>query len=206
MFSAPPATHTGTSRRLNKCNLVFRNSLILAIITFLINKRLLILSENDLSNNRELEKTMKEELRELVGALSKVYITHRKCFLQQSQKHGLYVGQPQVLNFVIRHPGCTQNEIAAALGVSAASIAFSTKRLQNAGFLQKQVNSLNMRCNKLYVTPEGKEILKEFGSGYDELNQAMFEGFSEDEIKQLADFAKRVDSNLEKFMKEEKSS
>ncbi|MBQ6518009.1 MAG: winged helix-turn-helix transcriptional regulator [Anaerolineaceae bacterium] len=149
---------------------------------------------------------MKEELRELVGALSKVYITHRKCFLQQSQKHGLYVGQPQVLNFVIRHPGCTQNEIAAALGVSAASIAFSTKRLQNAGFLQKQVNSLNMRCNKLYVTPEGKEILKEFGSGYDELNQAMFEGFSEDEIKQLADFAKRVDSNLEKFMKEEKSS
>ena len=149
---------------------------------------------------------MKEELRQLVGGLSKVYITHRKCFLQQSQKHGLYVGQPQVLNFVIRHPGCTQNDIAAALGVSAASIAFSTKRLQNAGFLQKQVNNLNMRCNKLYVTPEGQEILQEFGEGYDELNQTMFEGFSDSELKLLADFTQRVDNNLERFLKGEKSS
>lgn len=149
---------------------------------------------------------MKEELRRLVASLSKVYITHRKCFLQQSQKYGLYVGQPQVLNFIIRHPGCTQNEIAAALGVSAASIAFSTKRLQNAGFLQKQVNSLNMRCNKLYVTPEGHEILKNFGAGFDELNMAMFEGFSTDELEILADFAKRVNDNLEKLMKEEKTA
>ena len=82
---------------------------------------------------------MNEELRELVGSLSKTFITHRKCFLKYSQKFGLYVGQPQVLNFVRKHPGCTQNEIAQALGVSAASIAFSTKRLQAAGFLQKQV-------------------------------------------------------------------
>ena len=143
---------------------------------------------------------MKEELRVLVGALNKVFITHRKCFLQQSQGYGLYVGQPQVLNYVNCHPGCTQNEIAAALGVSAASIAFSTKRLQNAGFLQKQVNSLNMRCNKLYVTPEGQDILHQFADSFDELNNAMFEGFSEAELKQLEDFSERVNNNLEKFM------
>lgn len=149
---------------------------------------------------------MKEELRKLVGALSKVYITHRKCFLQQSQKYGLYVGQPQVLNFITRHPGCTQNEIANDLGVSAASIAFSTKRLQNTGFLQKQVNSLNMRCNKLYVTPEGLDILNQFADGFDELNLAMFDGFSMDELKQLEDFSERVNNNLEKYLREGQSS
>ena len=154
-----------------------------------------------MKSNYGAEDHMKEELRELVGSISKTYITHRKCFLKYSQKFGLYVGQPQVLNFVRKHPGCTQNEIAQAIGVSAASIAFSTKRLQTAGFLQKQVNSLNMRCNKLYVTPEGQEILQQFAGGYDELNSAMFEGISEEELKLLESISERVNSNLEKFMK-----
>ena len=146
---------------------------------------------------------MNKKYRILVGELTKAYITHRKCFLQQSQKHGLYVGQPQVLYYIREHQGCTQNEIAAHLGVSAASIAFSTKRLQNAGFLQKQVNSLNMRCNKLYITPEGEEILNQFRKSHDELNKVMFEGFSEAELNQIEDIAKRVYDNLEKFLKEE---
>ena len=146
---------------------------------------------------------MIEKLRSLIGMVSKVYITHRKCFLMQSQKCGLYVGQPQILNFVYCHPGCTQNEIAAYLGVSAASVAFSTKRLQAAGLLQKQVNSLNMRCNKLYVNPEGVEVLNQFSDDFDALNLAMFEGFSEEELDQLVNFALRVGANLEKFQKQE---
>ncbi len=149
---------------------------------------------------------MIEKLRSLIGMVSKVYITHRKCFLMQSQKCGLYVGQPQILNFVYCHPGCTQNEIAAYLGVSAASVAFSTKRLQAAGLLQKQVNSLNMRCNKLYVNPEGVEVLNKFSDDFDRLNLAMFEGFSEEELDRLADYAERVGANLEKFQKQEQEA
>ena len=145
---------------------------------------------------------MVENNRKLVGAITKVYITHRKCFLKQSQQYGLYVGQPQVLNYISQHPGCTQNEIAENLGVSAASIAFSTKRLQNAGLLQKQVNSLNMRCNKLYVTPEGMDTLVRFSEGFDKLNDALFEGFTEEELSLLADFTERANNNLEKFLKE----
>ena len=145
---------------------------------------------------------MKEELRGLVRALNKVFITHRKATLQKGQTHGLYVGQPQVLTFIKNNPGCTQNEIAEDIGVSPASIAFSTKRLQNAGLLQKQVNSLNMRCNRLYVTPEGVETLEKFAEDFDEMNQAMFEGFSEEEIRQLADYVERVTVNLEKIRKE----
>ena len=149
---------------------------------------------------------MIEKLRSLIGMVSKVYITHRKCFLMQSQKCGLYVGQPQILNFVYCHPGCTQNEIAAYLGVSAASVAFSTKRLQAAGLLQKQVNSLNMRCNKLYVNPEGVEVLNKFSANFDKLNLAMFEGFSEEELDQLADFTDRVSANMEKFLTAEQGA
>ena len=58
-----------------------------------------------------------------------------------------------------------------------------------------------MRCNKLYVTPEGQEILHQFADSFDEMNSAMFEGLSEDELKLLGNISERVNSNLEKYMK-----
>lgn len=146
---------------------------------------------------------MKDRLRDLIGSLNKLFISHRKYFLQKSQSYGLYVGQPQVLSFIRRHPGCTQTEIASDLGVSSASIAFSTKRLQKAGYLMKQVNHLNMRCNKLYVTREGEEVLDHFQTVFDEMNQAMFDGFSPEELDQLASFTDRITGNMERIMKEE---
>lgn len=148
---------------------------------------------------------MKITLRELVGNITRVFITHRKVLLQNSQNFGLYVGQPQILSFIRSHPGCTQNEIAAYLGVSPASIAFSTKRLQTAGFLQKQINSLNMRCNRLYITPEGTDAMDRFGTCYDEMNQRMFDGFSDEELTQVMSFTERVYANLQKMTEEEQN-
>lgn len=146
---------------------------------------------------------MKEKLQILIGAMNRAFIARRKCVLKKSQSYGLYVGQPQVLAFVRQNPGCTQTEIAEHLGVSSASIAFSTKRLQKAGYLMKQVNHLNMRCNKLYVTHEGEEVLDRFKDVYDEMNLAMFDGFTIEELEQLMSFTERVNKNVEKMISEE---
>ena len=146
---------------------------------------------------------MKEKLRNLIGSMNRAFIARRKSVLKKSQSYGLYVGQPQVLAFVRQNPGCTQTEIAEHLGVSSASIAFSTKRLQKAGYLMKQVNHLNMRCNKLYVTHEGEEVLDRFKDVYDEMNLAMFEGFTAEELDQLRSFTERVNKNMEKMISEE---
>ena len=139
---------------------------------------------------------MKELRRDLITALDRFYIFRRKTFLNCSQAFGLYVGQPQVLYYVRCHPGCAQNEIADELGVSPASIAFSTKRLQKAGFLQKVVNNLNMRCNSLYVTPEGEDILDRFQAAYEAMNDQMFEGLSPEELKLYTELTERINQNM----------
>ena len=117
---------------------------------------------------------MKEQLGLLMRSITKLYLVHRKCMLQRCQKCGLYVGQPGILDFVKKNPGCTQNEIADELGVSPASIAFSTRRLQASGFLMKQVNSLDMRRNKLYITTEGAEALEKFEKCLEKMDEKMF--------------------------------
>ena len=63
-----------------------------------------------------------------------------------------------------------------------------------------------MRCNKLYVNPEGVEVLNKFSDDFDTLNLAMFEGFSEEELDRLADFIERVSANMDKFLKQEQSA
>ena len=146
---------------------------------------------------------MEELRRDLITALDKFYILRRKNFLNCSQTFGLYVGQPQVLYYVRCHPGCAQNEIADELGVSQASIAFSTKRLQKAGFLQKVVNNLNMRCNRLYVTPEGGDILDRFQAAYEEMNKRMFDGLSTEELRQYREITDRINENLSDLTGEE---
>ena len=148
---------------------------------------------------------MKDLHRNLAAMLDKHFVLQRKYFLQQSQDYGLYVGQPQVLRFVRSHPGCSQNEIAEELGVSPASIAFSTKRLQNAGFLQKVVNSLNMRSNQLYVTPEGEEILDRFQDAFDKMNGEIFEGFSREDLEQFMACIEKINHNLESKLGEDPS-
>ena len=69
--------------------------------------------------------------------------------------------------------------------------------------LMKQVNSLDMRRNRLYVTPEGIESLECFENRMSDYNEKIFEGFTEEELKQLESFSERVNENLEKLMKEE---
>ena len=67
----------------------------------------------------------------------------------------------------------------------------------------KQVNNLDMRRNKLYVTKEGLDALVQFEGSLCELNEKIFDGFSTEELRQLEAFSERVTANLEKIMKEE---
>ena len=149
---------------------------------------------------------MKDTIRDLIRSSERFFALHRKFFQRQSLTYKLYPGQPQILACIRQNPGCTQVDIAEELGISSASVASSTKRLQKAGFLQKQVNSLNMRCNKLYLTPEGEQVLDGFLETFDKISLQMFEGFTEDEIRQFAALTERINKNLERKLAEPSSA
>ena len=61
--------------------------------------------------------------------LNKLFLWHRISLYKIAHHSGLYQGQLPVLAFIQKNEGCTQKEVANQLGVSAASVASSTKRL-----------------------------------------------------------------------------
>ena len=105
---------------------------------------------------------------------------------------GLWRGQMPSLEYVGLHEGCTQASLAAAHGLSPATVAISTKRLSRAGFLEKSADEENLRCNKLFLTPAGREKLLAAQKIAATHNRAVFATLSEAERAALEELLDRL--------------
>lgn len=127
---------------------------------------------------------------------------NRASFLHRFNVHvllapyGIYPGQMPLLLFIDRQPGCTQRDIAKALGVSTPSIATSIKRLQRAGLLNKLPDDHDMRCNNITLTGKGAEMVQVGRQVFDQVTRQMFRGLSPQEMQILGRLTARIEENL----------
>lgn len=128
--------------------------------------------------------------------LNKLFLWHRISLYKIAHHSGLYQGQLPVLAFIQKNEGCTQKEVANQLGVSAASVASSTKRLQRAGMIRKKIDETNLRQNMLYLTEEGEKTTEKTCKMMDEFHLSFFQGFSENELELLGQFLDRMIHNV----------
>lgn len=121
----------------------------------------------------------------------------RRAYLQKAaQENGLYFGQLPILKCICSKANCTQREIADTLGVTPASIALSTKRMQKAGLLEKRIDSQDLRCNQLTLTDKGVAYMKACSAKFDELDQIIFRDFSEEELTAATAVLEKMLNNL----------
>lgn len=146
------------------------------------------------------------ENRELIRKMDRNHLM-RKVAINKDAASGdrLYFGQFPILKYVVDHPGCTQKEIADFLRITPASVALSTKRLSRSGFLKKEGDDRNLRCNRLTVTRQGREMIEQCRRVFDQIDERTFAGFSEAEKETLNDFLDRMNRNLSDGIGEEES-
>ena len=75
-------------------------------------------------------------------------------------------------------------------------IALSTKRLQKAGYLTKEVDAENLRCKRLYISEEGQRVCAMCRERLDQIDAVAFQGFSEEELEAFSSFLDRVTLNM----------
>lgn len=73
------------------------------------------------------------------------------------RKYGLYPGQPQLLLCIRSMEKPTQNEIAAQMNLSRASVGVSLRRLEQSGFVKRVRDKKDTRCIRIALTPKGAE-------------------------------------------------
>ena len=109
----------------------------------------------------------------------------------------LHPGQMPIMKFIIEKDGCSQNEIAEKLYLSPASIAISTKRLEKAGYITKSVSKNSLRTNSLHATEKGIEANNTAKEKFDQIDNLIYKGFTEEEKQTLSSFCKRMITNLQ---------
>jgi len=123
--------------------------------------------------------------------------THRNSLRRYFQSCGMYTGDPRVL-FHLRHtPGMTQKALADALGIAAATLSVSVRRLEAAGLVERRADETDARVQRLYLTDEGEALDRECAKGRDFLIDAQFADFTDEDIETLDNLLCRMTANLE---------
>ena len=142
---------------------------------------------------------MDEDKLELISLKRKIKCLHRANMQVVLKRYGLYEGQPLTLIHLKKKGECTQKDLAEFLNVSNATIAVSLKRLEKSGLIKKTPDKKDLRYNNISLTEKGREIVDKCEDAFKNVDIHMFDGFSDEEIKNLKMYYARIIDNLEKF-------
>ena len=133
---------------------------------------------------------------EAVGAMHRLELLRRIKARGLMASSGLHPGQPRMLEYILAHPGCTQKEAADELDVTPASAAASLKRLEKAGYVRRRPDQRDARRNQLYITDAGMRQMEENRRRFEDLDQKMFSGMTEDEVAAFRRACEKMFDNL----------
>jgi len=105
---------------------------------------------------------------------------------------GLTSAQMGLLFFVARHEGCLLNEVAAGLDLKSATVTGLLARTEKTGVIRRRTSADDRRAAQLFLTPKGRRLLGEIHQLNQELNAALREGFSSEELAVVMRFLRHV--------------
>lgn len=133
----------------------------------------------------------------LIKTINRFSSLHREEIRKIMSEEGLHFGQHPIMWDLLTHDSLTQVELARHLGVSAVSINNSVRRLANKGFVVKTADSTDLRKSHIFLTDKGRETATRCQSKFQQLDQKLFQGMSDNELETLyASFHKMI-QNLE---------
>lgn len=95
--------------------------------------------------------------------------------------------------------GCifSQKELAEKFSLSPAAVTGILKKLERDGYIMRSPGK-DCRFNEIAITPLGREVVERSCVVFQEVDTAMFDGMSEDEIMLYLRLMERADMNLKR--------
>lgn len=134
------------------------------------------------------------ELGRLFFIIGRLQATRADQYMDQIN---LYRGQGMLLKFLSAYDGMTHSEIAERLEISPAAVTKVIRRLEEQNYLKRQPDPKDDRISRVYIEPEGRKIADDIHRKFGQLDEQMFQGFSEEELEILFGYLLRMQSNLQ---------
>lgn len=139
----------------------------------------------------------KQTTRKALDIYMQLNQTYAFCMQHTLQKYGLYEGQPALLFKISEMRFANQNELAKALGVSKSSVGVSLRRLEKSGFVKREQDKGDSRCNRITLTKKGQEFAHWCEMDMDMIANNMFEDFEVEEKEKVIEILRRMLKGLD---------
>ena len=116
---------------------------------------------------------------------------------------GIHHNQHRMLMCIMRMQGePSQRQLASEMGISPAAVTTILKSLEKEGYVTRCATDEDNRRNRVAITEKGRSKLDEAHVIFDRVDQAMFRGMSESEIRTLQGILSRMKNNLQEMADE----
>ncbi len=100
-------------------------------------------------------------------------------------RFGLVKGQAQLLLLIRDNEGCTQKDLAEYYNVKYSSMSERLNKLEKLEYITRVHEDDNFKNNRIYITNNGKQAANTCRRVLNDLENKLFQGFTEKEIGAL---------------------
>lgn len=108
---------------------------------------------------------------------------------------GYVGGMHMIVLHLGRNPGANQDQIAAFYALDKGSVARDAGRLEKMGHIRREQDPENRRQYKMYLTEEGTKMQQSILAFYDDYDEQIKVGLTEEEKDVLKGLLARLDEN-----------
>lgn len=138
--------------------------------------------------------------RETIHMLIVTMKEHKRIFDAMRERTGLGRTAHRMLMILSDNPdGCSQTFLAEMLEISTAAVAVTLKKMEADGYIIRTASPDDSRLNTTVLAEKGKAVVAESHKVFSDIDNAVFEGFSAEEMRTLYDFTVRLQDNMRKF-------
>lgn len=110
---------------------------------------------------------------------------------------GLYRGQAILLLIVSKNSGLTHSEISRKLQISPAATTKVIQRLEKLRYLQRRPDPDDERISRVFIQAEGQAVIEQIHEVFQELEDIILTGISNQEQDCLRALLTRIHANLQ---------
>lgn len=129
-------------------------------------------------------------------ALLKAYHAHTNAIRPHLPELGLSVGQPKILDFLARHDGCAQKDLAALCGIEPATVSRLLDKMEAEGLITRSAAPGCKRSVRICLTELGRERRQAFLLVRDAVEERELAGFTPGEREAFYGYLLRLHKNL----------
>lgn len=114
-----------------------------------------------------------------------VHALFQRQVLSELSEQGLTAGQPKILDYLGRHNGSVQKDIATGCQIDPATLTGLLNRMEAKGLIERKTEDGNRRSYHIYLTDLGWQRQKEVMTAFEKCEKALLQDLTQAQKKEL---------------------